>query len=56
MNYAHLANNLAIVTDGFPRHEVRNILDWLSEKELLTIDGEKVKETFYDILETEEVK
>lgn len=46
MNYEHLANNLAIATDGFPESETLNILEWLEEKKLLTIDGLKIKEVF----------
>ena len=59
MNYKHLANNLAIATDGFPESEVINILEWLQEKKVLNIDGLKVKEEFekqFALSEDSEVK
>lgn len=46
MNYKHLANNLAIATDGLNKSETLNILGWLQEKKLLTLDGLKIKEEF----------
>ena len=46
MNYKWLANNLAIATDGFDKSETENILEWLEERKLLTVDGLKLKEEF----------
>ena len=46
MNHKWLTNNLAIATDGLDRSEVENILNWLEEKKLLTINGREVKEEF----------
>lgn len=46
LNYKHLATNLAIATDGFPTEEVVNILEWLEEKKMLTVEGLQLKRVF----------
>ena len=46
LNYEHLARNLAIATDGFSPEEVINILEWLEEKKMLTVEGLQLKRIF----------
>lgn len=46
MNCEYLGNQLGIVTDGMDIQEVISILDWLNEKKVLTLDGQKIIEQY----------
>ena len=46
MNHKYLGNQLVIVTDGMDPEEVLSILNWLKEKEVITLDGEKILEEY----------